>query len=66
MIYVNDHPPMHVHVHNSGQEVVINLVDGTVRKDRGMNTKDIHKAQEIVASHQDFLVNEWKRIKPRP
>jgi hypothetical protein len=62
MIYVRDHDPMHVHVFKSGNEVVILIGDITVRKSHGMKLKDVHKAQDLVATHQEFLLNEWKRL----
>ncbi len=63
-IYTHDHEPMHVHVFKSGHEVVIDLMTIEVREYRGMKTKEVHKAQDIVASYQDFLIREWRRIGP--
>jgi len=62
MIYVRDHEPMRVHVFKSGGEVVILIGDITVRESHGMKLKDVHKAQDLVATHQEFLLNEWKRL----
>lgn len=64
MIYTHDHEPMHVHIFKAGHEVVIDITRIEVREYRGMKMKDIHKAQEIVASYQEFLVSEWKRLGP--
>lgn len=66
MIYTHDHEPIHVHVFKGGGEVVIDVMKVEVREERGMKTKEIHKVQDIVALHQEFLLKEWKRIGPLP
>ena len=64
MIYTHDHEPMHVHVFSADGEVIVNLLDLSVRSRRGMDNRDARRAQEIVNANQDFLCGEWDRIKP--
>ncbi len=64
MIYTHDHLPMHVHVFRGGAEVLISIETIAMREVRGMKTKDVRAAQEIVAANQELLMSEWNRIKP--
>ena len=64
MIYTHDHLPRHVHVFRGGAEVLISIETIAVREVRGMKTKDVRAAQEIVAANQELLMSEWNRIKP--
>lgn len=66
MIYTQDHTPIHVHIFKGGAEVVINILTVAVRENNGMSSKDVRKAQQIVADNQKFLASEWERIGPIP
>lgn len=64
-IYLNDHPPPHVHVFRAAGEVVINLGEGQmppqVRENLSMSRADERRALELVAIHHDELVSAWRR-----
>jgi hypothetical protein len=65
MIYTHDHEPRHGHVWKAGEEIVINLEDGSVSKNY-MSSRDTRKAYALVAANRDFLITEWERIGPIP
>lgn len=64
MIYTHDHEPEHVHVFKGGDEVIISLIDLSVRACYDMKVRDVRAAQQIVGENQEFLQAEWKRIDP--
>lgn len=64
-IYVDDHPPAHVHVLGDGH-AKINLMgsDGLpelVRTD-DMKNADVRKAMRIVVENQHILLARWREI----
>ena len=65
-IYLNDHGPPHVHVVEGDKEVVISLGDETmkpwIRKNKGMRQRGMRQSLRIVAEHQLFLIDQWRRI----
>ncbi len=65
-IYVNDHPPPHVHVvaGDTTAVVLLNCYDGppTLRENHGLKAKDLRLAlTHIAASVIDFC-REWDTI----
>lgn len=65
-IYTADHGPEHVHIFKAGRELILNISDQSMRRNYGMSPRDVRRAIEIVAENRDFLLAEWKRIKPIP
>ncbi|MEO6015004.1 MAG: DUF4160 domain-containing protein [Devosia sp.] len=65
VIYVDDHPPPHVHVIGDG-EARIRLVgpDGRpqVMEVDGMKVGDLRKALAAIENAQAMLLGEWSRI----
>ena len=65
-IYTDDHAPAHVHVVQAEHEVIINLGDAStkpwVRENKGMRRQVMREALQIVAEHQDDLLEAWRRI----
>jgi hypothetical protein len=61
MIFLNDHPPAHVHVLKAGEKVrvtlsPVELIDST------MKLSDTRRAIEIVENNIERLRAEWDRI----
>jgi hypothetical protein len=68
IIFVNDHPPAHVHVFGDG-EAKINLMGidgaaGLVWAD-GMSRSEIRRAMRLVMEQQAFLLRRWEDIHGR-
>lgn len=66
MIYVDDHEPPHVHAWKGEAEVVVTLAgDGErpwIREHHGASHRVQLAALRLVAEHNDFLLEEWRRI----
>jgi len=66
VIYLNDHPPAHVHVFRAGKEAVITLGDDatgpSLEESRGMPPAHLRDALRIVEMEQARLLIEWRRI----
>jgi hypothetical protein len=65
-IRTHDHTPPHVHVFYSGYEVVIDLgddIDGpSIRDFRGMPSRNLRRALDIVIKNRKVFALEWIRI----
>jgi hypothetical protein len=65
VVYVDDHPPPHVHVLGDG-EVKIRLVGRSGRPEimdvNGMKGGDVRKALMAVTDAQSMLLDEWSKI----
>ena len=60
VIYPNDHEPAHVHVLKSGSEVKINALTLSLMSVNGdISNRDIRKAMEMVAQHQQLIIHQW-------
>ena len=66
MIYMDDHPPAHVHVLRAGEEVIINLGDAetrvSTRENKRMSKHNERRAIIIAGEHQDYLLARWREI----
>ena len=63
-IYSRDHKPPHVHCWKQRSELVVNLEPICIRENNRMSPADARIALAIVAEHQSFLLDEWRRIHP--
>jgi hypothetical protein len=65
VIYVDDHPPPHVHVIGDG-EARIRLVGANGRPQlmeaAGMKEGDLRKALQAVTQEQAMLLDAWREI----
>ena len=66
MIYVDDHEPPHVHAWKGEAEVVVTLAVNDerpwVREHHGASRRVQLAALRVVAEHNDFLLEAWRRI----
>ena len=62
VIYPNDHPPAHVHVHGPGWVVVINIVEPEIRETIGCDEREARRVLRLVADHQAALLDAWRRF----
>lgn len=65
-IWLNDHPPRHVHIFKNDGECIIELSNKNIApkllKFHAIKRKDLAKALLIVAEHQDKLNAAWEKI----
>lgn len=62
VIYVDDHPPPHVHVTGGGVAKIILEPQVTLLQSRGLSKADAGRALEVVTSRRDEMIAAWKRI----
>ena len=66
MIYVDDHPPAHVHVFKAGGQLIMNLGDKdtppSIREVKGMAKAEARGAVMIVEDNQEMLLIRWREI----
>lgn len=62
VIYINDHPPPHVHAFKGGGEAKINLDPVEVVQAWKMNKATARKAKRVVAENQAYLLERWEEI----
>jgi len=62
MVFVDDHPPPHVHASGRGEAKI--AIDGeqAVLSNKGMSKADIARARNVVREHQTELRDVWVRI----
>lgn len=63
VVYLNDHPPAHVHVMGPGWSVVINVA-GLVEVREVVGTcaeRDARRALALAEAHQETLLEAWKK-----
>ncbi|HKF58917.1 MAG TPA: DUF4160 domain-containing protein [Blastocatellia bacterium] len=53
---------MHVHIFKAGAEIVIEIEGLRIRDNWGMTRKNARRAFDMVAEHQEFLIDEWIRM----
>ena len=62
VIYLNDHPPAHVHVLGSDWVVVINLIGPVVREVINCGEREARRAMRLIMSHNAELMDAWNRF----
>ncbi|WP_375380488.1 DUF4160 domain-containing protein [uncultured Sphingomonas sp.] len=62
MIFVDDHPPPHVHVRGRG-EARIGLDEAvSLMTNKGLSTPDIARARHAIKEARDALLSIWEQI----
>lgn len=66
VIYLNDHPPPHVHIIGDG-EAKVALLDGEARLiwQRGFKQADLKRALTVISDHYQLLLLTWESIHGR-
>ncbi len=63
LMYLDDHPPPHVHVKlRDGRDCTVDL-EGFEIKGR-IAEREIRESLDWIKSNQSFLLNEWRRNNP--
>ncbi|MEP0764185.1 MAG: DUF4160 domain-containing protein [Chloroflexota bacterium] len=60
-IYLNDHPPAHVHVSGAGMEARVTLEPVRVVDNWGFNHRQLAQIVRIIQEHRVALLAEWNR-----
>jgi len=65
IVFMNycDHDPPHFHARYGGQEVMIEILSGTVRGH--MSKRALRMLFEWSESHEQQLIDNWKRVRDR-
>ena len=61
-IWLNDHPPAHVHVHRAEGLAIVNLLTLTVRAAYDMKPAELRRAVAIVAANRTRFLQKWREI----
>jgi hypothetical protein len=61
-IWLNDHPPAHVHVYRAEGLAIVNLLTLTVRAAYDMKPADLRRAVAIVEANQIRFLQKWREI----
>jgi hypothetical protein len=65
VIFIDDHPPPHVHVFGDGMakiELGMNEAEVRVIDTERMKTGDVRKAKRIVVERRDELMTKWEEF----
>ena len=62
VIFVDDHPPAHVHVVGRGEARIAIADPNAVLTITGMSKPDVARAQNVVRLHRNTLLDAWTRI----
>ncbi|TPG17533.1 DUF4160 domain-containing protein [Sphingomonas koreensis] len=65
MIFVDDHPPPHVHVSGRGDAKITIGSSFSLLSNTGMSKADIARARNVVKEHHNLLRDAWVRIHGR-
>jgi hypothetical protein len=61
-IWLNDHPPAHVHVYRAEGLAIVNLLTLTIRAAYDMKPADLRRAVAIVEANRSHFLRKWKEI----
>jgi hypothetical protein len=61
-IWLNDHPPAHVHVHRAEGLAIVNLLTLTIRAAYDMKPADLRRAVAIVEANRLRFLQKWREI----
>jgi hypothetical protein len=63
--YVNtrdEHDPAHVHIVTGSGVVILNIADGSLRRDTSAKASDVRKAQQILAKNRGKIQKAWDNV----
>ena len=61
-IWLNDHPPAHVHVYRAEGLAIIDLDTLNVRAAYDLKPAELRRASEIVEENRSHFAKEWRKI----
>jgi len=61
-IWLNDHPPAHVHVYRAEGLAIVNLLTLTLRAAYDMKPGDLRRAVAIVEANRSRFLQKWRDI----
>ena len=61
-IWLNDHPPAHVHVYRAEGLAIVNLLTMSIRAAYDMKPADLRRAVAIVEANQLRFLQKWREI----
>jgi len=61
-IWLNDHPPAHVHVYRAEGLAIVNLLTLTIRAAYDMKPADLRRAVAIVEANRLRFLQKWREI----
>jgi hypothetical protein len=61
VIYLNDHPPPHVHVKKAGRQARVGLLPVELW-DSDLNPNETRQAVAIVEANRDTLLASWREL----
>jgi hypothetical protein len=62
VIFVDDHPPAHVHVTGRGIAKITLEPDVRLEEARGLTKADVGRALDVVRSQRELMLEAWSRI----
>lgn len=62
VINTRDHLPPHVHCVGPGVEAKIEIQTRKVMENNGVGSRDLALLKKLIASREEELMNEWRRI----
>ena len=64
VIYLNDHPPAHVHVRKAEKDARVRLDPVEILHNFGFTRRELREIIDRVTEHQGALLAEWDIIHP--
>jgi hypothetical protein len=60
MMYLDDHPPPHVHAFMSGREAQFEILTGS-QMEGELDRRSMRKVKLWIESNRTFLMEQWKK-----
>lgn len=57
--YVNDHPPMHIHIEKDNKTAKFNIEPLELVRSRKFNTSEIREIRKLVENNKKLFKQKW-------
>lgn len=57
--YVNDHPPMHIHIEKDNKTAKFNIEPLALVRSRKFNTSEIREIRKLVENNKQLFKQKW-------